>query len=317
MRANITHVGEARVGYCVQTDFGGDCENGSLGAWEHVKTLAACAERCLGCSRCRYVSFSRKFGDCSWASLCDKTLLEVPHAHPGSGKHYKTVEVKSSIPAAAAPHSGCRPLLGALWAERGGGIDRDAGVGEGCLHSRRRARAATADAPTVVVTSVGADAWAAAERDSFRDTILSSTVGAPLWLYHEASWQAARSRAHAAPPRAPSGTRDLCLIDVFAAVAPLAAAVHSGDSCIDAFYRIAGRHEPAEGNLRVQSAKVYVRSLAAIHHAVWALPRGSKVLWADFDVVPLKPLDGAFWSFVSSHDVTYAPVVDVAHIPTQ
>ena len=79
-------------------------------------------------------------------------------------------------------------------------------------------------------------------------------------------------------------------------------------SCIDAFYRIAGVHEPAEGSLRVQSAKLWVRTVASLYHASMALPRGAGLLWADFDAVVMRPLDAPFWKFVRRHDVTYAPV---------
>ena len=62
---------ESRVGYCGQTELGGDCDKGHLGSWAGARTLHACAKKCSDCARCAFVSFSAQFGDCSWYSSCD------------------------------------------------------------------------------------------------------------------------------------------------------------------------------------------------------------------------------------------------------
>jgi hypothetical protein len=107
------------------------------------------------------------------------------------------------------------------------------------------------------------------------------------------------------------------MIDLFEALPSLEPLITSPDSCVDAFYRIAGAHEPAEGSLRIQSAKLWVRTVASLYHAALALPRGAGLLWADFDAVTTRPLDERFWRFVRQHDVAYAPYVDIPHIPTR
>ena len=71
-----------RAGVCGVTTFHmHDCERGESGAWELVgklRTLRTCAELCLGCARCRYVSFSQARGDCSWYRSCSE--LQRPRA---------------------------------------------------------------------------------------------------------------------------------------------------------------------------------------------------------------------------------------------
>ena len=204
-----------RAGYCGQTDFGGDCSRGSLGAWEGVPSLKACTARCHLCERCRFVSFSRTFGDCSWYSACETTLLEVPHTPPGSGKHYTTVEVKMAVATPSA--QGCQPQLQALWAVGAARPDQNVG----CAGQLRRG-----SSPAVVVTSVGALGWARAEANGFRDTVLEKPLGAPVWLYHEASFQAGSNRSPTAKPGAKPG---VCFVDLFEALSPLASLLTSPD----------------------------------------------------------------------------------------
>ena len=60
-----------------------DCRNGSKGSWElppaATTSLAAaaeaCAARCALCARCRAVSVSPKWADCSWFWQCDPSRL--------------------------------------------------------------------------------------------------------------------------------------------------------------------------------------------------------------------------------------------------
>lgn len=85
-----------RIGTCEQTEFGGDCTSGTLGAWQ-APSLAACVQRCKGCVRCRYISFSAKHADCSWFAECNLGALHTFEAHPElRGWSYRTVQVKQT-----------------------------------------------------------------------------------------------------------------------------------------------------------------------------------------------------------------------------
>ena len=52
----------------------GDCERDVQGSWttalNGIKDLEDCALRCLACNRCRWISYSADFGDCSWFHSC-------------------------------------------------------------------------------------------------------------------------------------------------------------------------------------------------------------------------------------------------------
>ena len=85
------------VGACEQTEVGGDCLSGTLGAWEVPKGegIDACVKRCERCARCRFVSFSAINADCSWFSTCETRALRTFDAHPEMhGRSYRTVRVK-------------------------------------------------------------------------------------------------------------------------------------------------------------------------------------------------------------------------------
>ena len=68
-------------GHCGKTTDGqsGDCATGNFGSlklnhfvlrtWQTV--MAECTQRCQACSRCKFVSISRKYNDCSWYAACD------------------------------------------------------------------------------------------------------------------------------------------------------------------------------------------------------------------------------------------------------
>ena len=73
-------------GHCGPTVDGerGDCDIGDKGwfglqagpattSWEGA--AHACAAACLACDRCRFVSFSLKYRDCSWFENCDLSAL--------------------------------------------------------------------------------------------------------------------------------------------------------------------------------------------------------------------------------------------------
>ena len=68
-------------GHCGETTDGqsGDCAIGDFGMLKlnaaHVRTwqmaTAECTQRCQACSRCKYISISREYKDCSWYASCD------------------------------------------------------------------------------------------------------------------------------------------------------------------------------------------------------------------------------------------------------
>lgn len=82
--------GEGRPGYCAQTLRTGSCTADDRGTWS-LRTLAECRAACLGCPRCRYVSFEPSARDCSWYASCDlDDLRRSPRVQPD----YTTVAVR-------------------------------------------------------------------------------------------------------------------------------------------------------------------------------------------------------------------------------
>ena len=77
-----------KEGVCGATTFSSsaqDCENGISGAW-HMSKLTrrdedalreSCVERCMRCARCRFISFSIVWGDCSWYHDCEMGALKT------------------------------------------------------------------------------------------------------------------------------------------------------------------------------------------------------------------------------------------------
>ena len=90
--------GNMRAGYCGVTEGGTNeayCEKGAHGAFPRVSNLRSCIARCLECSRCAFVSYSKRFDDCSWYSTCNETKSEIPEQPPGAGAQwFVTVKVK-------------------------------------------------------------------------------------------------------------------------------------------------------------------------------------------------------------------------------
>ena len=83
-------------GHCGVTEVGGDCVAGQHGAWEGVLTLQACIARCSRCPRCNYVSYSRKYDDCSWYHECATRTTDIPGEPKGAGDTHRTVRVAAS-----------------------------------------------------------------------------------------------------------------------------------------------------------------------------------------------------------------------------
>ena len=76
---------EAGPGYCETTTKAGNCEHGNKGifdllpheamSWEEA--AHACMRRCLRCPRCRFVSLSLQWQDCSWFHSCSGRRTDV------------------------------------------------------------------------------------------------------------------------------------------------------------------------------------------------------------------------------------------------
>ena len=74
-------------GFCAVTDSNVGLEEAcerhdqgsvQLGPKFNIRTKQACVDFCFQrCKRCRYVSFSKELGDCSWYHRCDLTTLET------------------------------------------------------------------------------------------------------------------------------------------------------------------------------------------------------------------------------------------------
>jgi hypothetical protein len=76
---------EWHAGYCAETEVSSgviDCERASQGAMLTseprlgIKSRDDCVDFCFSrCSRCRYVSYSQRFHDCSWFASCNLSAL--------------------------------------------------------------------------------------------------------------------------------------------------------------------------------------------------------------------------------------------------
>lgn len=72
-------VRRAATGYCAATSEATDCETAQMGSWQLELNVAntswevaaaACLARCSMCARCRFISLSRRWRDCSWYASC-------------------------------------------------------------------------------------------------------------------------------------------------------------------------------------------------------------------------------------------------------
>ena len=99
----------AGVGTCGTTPpASGDCQRGTKGSFTgfaqqmghrwRAATLA-CLQMCNGCARCRYVSISLKWRDCSWFSMCTLSALDTGVAGFKSG-----LAIKAAPPAPPRLH---------------------------------------------------------------------------------------------------------------------------------------------------------------------------------------------------------------------
>ena len=85
--ANLANL--ALPGFCEKTTSGSsDCANDNSGSWALGSDVTSsfaerCLDKCLACSRCRFVSFSADLEDCSWFHSCDLQRL----SHLGGAEH--------------------------------------------------------------------------------------------------------------------------------------------------------------------------------------------------------------------------------------
>ena len=128
----------AARGSCGATQEGdaGDCKRGTQGSfgWPGSSSrladgVGACLHSCSQCSRCRYISVSARFSDCSWFSSCrlsqlqaaanTRTFLSGPAAPPWNASAYIKIGARrgsrpnnTACPASVAAEAG-RPI--AAW----------------------------------------------------------------------------------------------------------------------------------------------------------------------------------------------------------
>ena len=174
----------------------------------------------------------------------------------------------------------------------------------------------------IAITSTSTSSLMAAKDAKFAASPLARPLGVPLFVYHEYTLDqhfgrpaAAAWKHHLEPELAMRD--DVCTIDLFESVRGLLELIVSPSSCIDAFYRIAGRREPF-GDLSVSTAKLLVRKVASIFHALEVAPPHAVVVWLDFDVDPRRPLSTkAFHEFVAGRDLTYIPFASRDRTPRE
>lgn len=89
--------GAVKPGYCAPVKYNGSCNLDSIGYWDaggQIHSLLSCAERCLACDRCAYISFSVVQRICSWHSQCDMSDLRRSQ----SGVDFRSVAVRTPRP---------------------------------------------------------------------------------------------------------------------------------------------------------------------------------------------------------------------------
>ena len=85
-QCHLRWAAKAVDGYCTEASGPGDCEDGDAGSWElnasetrswHAAAYA-CTLKCALCSRCRYVSASLRWRDCTWSAATRCKLRSEP-----------------------------------------------------------------------------------------------------------------------------------------------------------------------------------------------------------------------------------------------
>ena len=70
---------QARPGFCEVTEVSSCTVGEAKGAWQ-TSSLTKCISKCVDCSRCAFLSFSRELSDCSWFAACNLSRLESSSA---------------------------------------------------------------------------------------------------------------------------------------------------------------------------------------------------------------------------------------------
>ena len=112
------HVACSRTGLSTESETWAACAASQQGAWTVPESEAAsfpeaCVQRCERCSRCQFVSASRKNQDCSWYATCESSSW-VTDEGVGAGDSYVTRQVRGNASRgsggdAAAPTSKLLP----------------------------------------------------------------------------------------------------------------------------------------------------------------------------------------------------------------
>ena len=99
------------AGYCAATSGQSDCAAGDMGSWllsaAEAVTLkaaaAACVRKCRACSRCKYVSVSAAWNDCSWFHDCVHPELLINHPQTFMTTAVSLLEPREPLPASLPP----------------------------------------------------------------------------------------------------------------------------------------------------------------------------------------------------------------------
>lgn len=95
------------TGHCGETKSAGNCDSGDKGSlgipsgapFDFASAVDDCLQRCARCSRCRYISVSVKWRDCSWYHRCERSRDVLCFR---SGPSYSEVELRTHAPSPPA-----------------------------------------------------------------------------------------------------------------------------------------------------------------------------------------------------------------------
>ena len=106
-------LGAAVAGHCGVTLGAADCsfaDQGALGLTDRERSswelaTAACIAKCTLCRRCRYVTISRKYADCSWYSRCTNRSFQSNPARYGVDPVFQSGAVYNRLAAAGSSYT--------------------------------------------------------------------------------------------------------------------------------------------------------------------------------------------------------------------
>lgn len=137
---------------------------------------------------------------------------------------------------------------------------------------------------------------------AFNGTIMATTLGYPLVVYHE----------EALPSLPLAG---VCTVDLMKEMSWIPVELNSPSSGLNRYYNISGYHDPASAiNLKDQrrnggtkQGTLLMLKVASIYHAVESASNGSVVFWVDTDVIVRERMPASVTSWLQSRDVIYIP----------